>query len=108
MCARGLLILMCCDGLEGSSDTRWVAAQVLSSFLEIAKGSNTERRRISLAAEHCLRLQHVDLMVANFPKSILLEYVMQLQSTLSNIAVYCSGNVDMELLKSLVRTLDYL
>ena len=50
MCARGLLILMCCDGLEGSSDTRWVAAQVLSSFLEIVKGSNTERRRISLAA----------------------------------------------------------
>lgn len=108
MCARGLLILMCCDGLEGSSDTRWVAAQVLSSFLEIVKGSNTERRRISLAADHYQRLQHVDLMVANFPKSILLEYVMQLQSTLSNMVVYCSGNVDMELLKSLVRTLDYL
>lgn len=108
MCARGLLILICCDGLAGSSDTRWVATQVLSSFLEVVKGSATERKRLGLTAEQQLDLKRIDQMVANFPKAMLLEYVMQLQATLSNIVVYRSGDIDTELLKSIVRTLDYL
>ena len=33
---------------------------------------------------------------------------MQLQSWLSDIVVYANGNIDMELLESVVRTLDYL
>ena len=79
MCARGLLILACCEGLS-SADSRYAATKIFQSVIEVVVGSQRERTRIKLTDERMQSLTMIDLMVANFPKEILLEYVMLLQS----------------------------
>ena len=107
MCARGLLILACCEGLN-SEDSRYAASKIFSSLIRVIVGSQRERTRIRLSNERMQSLRMVDLMVANYPQETLLEYVMHLQSSLSDLVTYSGTMIDMELLRGIILTLDYL